>query len=130
MGGEPERELAQPDQSESEHPEQHSGADPAGGRLADEASPVARVQPERGEQRDLGEQPVDVEEALVVLGSLDEPAAEDLVDVDWRQRELVRNDRGQEEPDRRRPGEGENGEGDEPDTQDAGASGNDGSGGA
>ena len=57
MGGEPEGQLAQPDQSEPEHPEQHPGADPAGSRLADEASAVARVQPERGEQRDLGEEP-------------------------------------------------------------------------
>ena len=54
--GEPESELAQPDEAEAEHAEQHPGADPAGGRLPREARAVAGVEPERGEQHHLGEE--------------------------------------------------------------------------
>ena len=46
------------------------------------AAPALRVDPERDEERDLCEDPVDVEETLVPLRPLDEVGAEDRVDVD------------------------------------------------
>ena len=76
---------------ETEHPEQHPRADRPGGRLPREGSAALGVDPERDEERDLREHPVDVEEALVPLRALDEVGAEDRVDVDRSEREIVRN---------------------------------------
>ena len=54
-------------------------------------SAALRVDPERDEERDLCEHPVDVEETLVPLRALDEVGAEDRVDVDRPEHERVRN---------------------------------------
>jgi hypothetical protein len=89
MRREPEGETDEPHDAEAEHPEQHSGADGAGRRLLRERDPAARVERERDEKRDLGEEPVDVEEALVPLGPGDDSGAEDLADVDVAQTEIV-----------------------------------------
>ena len=83
--------------AEPEHPEQHPRADRPGRRLAREAGAAPRVDPERHEERDLREDPDDVEEALVALRPLDEVGAEDRVDVDRREREVVRHRRRVEE---------------------------------
>ena len=80
-----------PRDRETEHSEEHSRADRPGGRLPREASAALRVDPERDEERDLREHPVDVEEPLVPLRTLDEVGAEDRVDVDRPEHERVRN---------------------------------------
>ena len=80
-----------PRDRETEHSEEHSRADRPGGRLPREGSAALRVDPERDEERDLREHPVDVEEPLVPLRTLDEVGAEDRVDVDRPEHEIVRN---------------------------------------
>ena len=112
--GEPEREVDEPHDAEAEHPEQHPRADRAGRRLLRECDPAARVERERDEERDLGEEPVDVEEAFVPLGPGDDSGAEDPTDVDAAENEIVRYGRGvedergeRERPERERRGGGE-----------------------
>ena len=61
---EPERQLHEPDDPEPEHAEQHPRADRPGRGLAGEPRAAARVDPERGEEGDLHQHPVDEEEAL------------------------------------------------------------------
>ena len=86
-----ERKVHEPGDRETEHPEEHSRADRPRRRLPHESSAALRVDPERDEERDLREHPVDVEEPLVALRALDEVGAEDRVDVDRPEREVVRN---------------------------------------
>ena len=76
---------------EPEHPEEHSRPDRAGRRLAREPRAATRVEPERQQQRDLRENPERVEDPLVALRLRDEVRAEDCVDVERGEREVVGN---------------------------------------
>src|SRR5438270_62708 len=67
--GETERELGEPDEGETDHPEQRPGADAPGGRLACEAGSVARVDREHDEERELREDEVGAQEPLVAGGA-------------------------------------------------------------
>src|SRR5262249_19582910 len=62
-----------------------------GGGLAHEDRAAPRVDPERPDQRDLREQPVDVEEAVVAPRAVDEVRPEHRAHVDVRQHEVVGN---------------------------------------
>ena len=85
---------------EPEHPEEHPGADRAGRRLAGERGAAPRVQPERQQERDLRENPERRRRsARSASRSVDEVRAEDRVDVDRGEREVVR-DRGRVEEER------------------------------
>ena len=95
--GDPERDPDEPGDAEPQHAEEHPGADGACGGLASERRPAARIEPERRKQRDLGEDPVHVEEPLVALGLVDELGAEGPVDVDGRETEVVRHRGGKEQ---------------------------------
>ena len=97
MRGERERKVHEPRDAEAEHPEEHPRADRPRRGLPRESGAAARVEPERDEQRDLREHPVDVEEAVVALRPLDEVGAEDRVDVDPAERQVVRDGGGVEE---------------------------------
>ncbi len=68
MPDQPERQVDEPHDREPEHPEQHPRADRAGRGLPRERGALARVDPQRREQRDLREHPEDVQEALEPLG--------------------------------------------------------------
>ena len=91
VGRDPEGKPDEPDDAEPEHAEQHSGADRTGRRLAGKHGTAPRVDPQGREQRDLGQNPGDVEEALVPLRLVDESSSERLVDVDGRECQISRN---------------------------------------
>ena len=81
--------MDEPYDSEAEHPEEHPGADRSRRRLPHEPRAALRVDPERREKRDLREDPVDVEEALVAPRPLDEVSPEHLVDVERAEGKIV-----------------------------------------
>ena len=72
MPDQPERQVHEPHDREPEHAEQHPGADRTGRGLARERGTLARVDPQRREQRDLRERPEDVQEAFEALRPGDE----------------------------------------------------------
>ena len=82
---EAERELHEPHEPEPEHPEQQSGADPPGRRLAGEAGTTPRVHGEHRNQRELGQQPDDPEEALERAGTRELVRGEEIGDAHLRQ---------------------------------------------
>jgi hypothetical protein len=101
--------VDEPCDREAEHAQEHPGADGPRRRLACERGAALRVEPQRDQQRYLCEQPVEVEEALVAPSALDEVRAEERVDVDGPERELVRDGgRVEEERAQCEEGEGEN----------------------
>jgi hypothetical protein len=97
VGRKAKRDLDEPDDGKPEHPEEHPGPDRARRRLAREHGSAACVEPEHGQEGDLGEHPVGVQEPLVALRSGDGLAAEELVDRDGSQNEVVGDVGGEEE---------------------------------
>ena len=89
--GEAEGQVDEPDDPEPQHPEEHSRADRARRRLAREPRAAPRVQPERQQERDLGENPERVEDTLVPLRLRDEVRAEDRAGIEGGEREIVGN---------------------------------------
>ena len=98
-----ERQLHEPDDPEAEHPEEHSRADRPRGRFAGEAGAPPGVDPQGREERDLGENPDDQEEALDVLGSANECLAEHRRAVDPNRRKVGRDGAAKEERGAPRP---------------------------
>jgi hypothetical protein len=93
-----EGELDEPDDPQAEHAEQHPGPDRPGRRLPAEARPALRIYPERREQHDLLEGPADAEQPLDVLCLAHDVAAEDGVDVEWRQGEAPGDGGAEQQP--------------------------------
>ena len=91
VGGDRERKVHEPGDAKTEHPEEHPRADRPRRRLPHESRAAAGVDPQRREQRDLREHPVDGEEPVVALRPLDEVGPEDRVDVDRAQAQVVRD---------------------------------------
>ncbi len=84
-----ERDPHEPGDRDPEHPEQHPGADRPCGRLAEERDPSSRVDGEHGQERDLREHPEHVVETLEARCARDERRAENRIDVDRGERQVV-----------------------------------------
>jgi hypothetical protein len=85
VGCERERHVHEPRDREAEHSEQHPGADRARGGLTREHGAALGIDPQRREERDLCDHPVDVEEPLVPLRPVDEVGPEHCIDVHRRE---------------------------------------------
>ena len=95
---EPERQLDDPDDPETEHPEQHPGADRAGGGLPDIGDAAPGVQPQRREQHDLAEHPGGQEEPLYARRLVARaPCPNTSPGIDGRKLEAPRDGRPEEE---------------------------------
>ena len=92
----PEGEVHEPHDREAEHPEEHPGPDRPRRRLPRVRSTPPRVEHQRAEHRDLGEDPEDVVEALEPLRLGDDVRAEDGLRVHGGEGEVVRDVRGPE----------------------------------
>jgi hypothetical protein len=98
-----ERQVAEPDQREAEHAEEHPGADRAGCRLPGERRTALCVEGEDAERCDLRREPVPVPEALVARCAPDRGCSERRCRIDVPQLETPGHRRAEEEGGRNRP---------------------------
>ena len=97
--GQAERELSDPQEGEADHPEEHPGADPAGGRLPRKTRTEAGVEPQHDDQSHLREDEVGPDEPLVVARLLELGATEVLPHLEPGESEVAGETRPPEEHD-------------------------------